>query len=84
MIMIETPGSGNDLLAQTVADLAGCEQIQAAHLVEAFQCRPKVMMDAWEEETGPSECGPGRQPAPSRREWRPVKRLTRPTQLTFR
>jgi magnesium chelatase family protein len=29
-------------LARTIADLAGCEQIQAVHLVEALQYRPKV------------------------------------------
>jgi magnesium chelatase family protein len=31
-------------LARTIADLAGCEQFQAAHLAEARQYKPMTMM----------------------------------------
>jgi magnesium chelatase family protein len=31
-------------LARTIADLAGCEEIQSVHLAEALQYRTKVML----------------------------------------
>ena len=30
--------------ARTIADLAGCSEIQSVHLAEALQDRPKLMM----------------------------------------
>jgi len=31
-------------LARTIADLAGCEEIQSVHLAKALQYRPKLML----------------------------------------
>ena len=31
-------------LARTIAGLAGCEEIQSAHLAEALQYRPKLKL----------------------------------------
>jgi magnesium chelatase family protein len=32
-------------LARTIADLAGCEEIQSVYLAEALQYRPKLMLN---------------------------------------
>jgi len=32
-------------LAHTIADLAGCDEIQSVHLAEALQYRPKLMLN---------------------------------------
>jgi magnesium chelatase family protein len=32
-------------LARTIADLAGCEEIESVHLAEALQYRPKLMVN---------------------------------------
>ena len=32
-------------LARTIANLAGCEEIQSVHLAEALQYRPKLMLN---------------------------------------
>jgi hypothetical protein len=44
--MIGSPGAHETLLARTIADLVGNEEIQSVHLAEALQYCQKLMLTA--------------------------------------